>query len=238
MKVRLQKILARAGVASRRGAEELIRSGRVLVNGKILGELGARADPIADEIRVDGERVPHPSHLFYLMGYKPTGVLTSMGDPQGRPTIRSLWPTLPKGAFPVGRLDFNSSGLLLLTNDGSLAQDLLHPRFKVSKRYRVKVRGFPDERSLTRLRQGVNLKDGMTAPADVRILQSLEKKLWLDVRITEGRFHQVRRMCEAVRLSVEKLVRTEFGPLKLGRLRPGEIRLLTLLEITELKKLK
>lgn len=236
MRVRLQKILARAGVASRRGAEELIRCGRVSVNGKIETELGSRADPALDDIRLDGERVRRPEHLFYIMGHKPRGVLTSMADPRKRPTIRTLWPALPKGAFPVGRLDFHSSGLLLLTNDGELAGNLLHPRYKVRKSYLVKVRGHAEEKSLARLRRGVKLEDGLTAAADVRIVHALEKKSWIEVSITEGRYREVRRMCEAVGLFVEKLVRSEFGPLKLGKLRPGEVRLLTVREIQSLKK--
>jgi pseudouridine synthase len=193
-------------------------------------------DPRLDDIRLDGERVHRPDRFFYLMGHKPRGVLTSMADPRNRPTVRTLWPALPKGAFPVGRLDFHTSGLLLLTNDGELAENLLHPRYKITKRYLVKVQGHPDEKSLARLRRGVRLEDGWTAPADARIVGALKKKSWLDVSITEGRYREVRRMCEAVGLFVEKLVRSEFGPLKLNKLRSGEIRPLTPQEIQKLKK--
>jgi pseudouridine synthase len=236
MMTRLQKILARAGIASRRGAEELIRTGHVRVNGAIRSELGTRADPASDDIRVDGKRVRLPSESLLLIGHKPAGVVTSMGDPQGRPNIQTIWPKLPRGVFPVGRLDFNSTGLLLLTNDGDLAHRLLHPSHGVVKTYWVKIASAPSERSLQRLREGVRLEDGKTAPARVRLLRTLEKKAWIEISIHEGRSHQVRRMCDAVGILVDKLKRTAFGPLKLAGLPPGGLRPLTAREAGEVRK--
>ncbi|MFQ5902625.1 MAG: pseudouridine synthase [Candidatus Binatia bacterium] len=234
---RLQKILARAGLASRREAERWILEGRVTVNGTVIKKLGSRADASRDKIKVDGKLIPAPSHLYFLF-HKPTGLITSMRDLQGRPDLGEwLEPLRTRGRlFPVGRLDFNSSGLLLLTNDGELSQRVTHPRYEVKKGYRVKISARPSERELDRLRRGIRLEDERTAPARVRVLQLLRKKAWLEVEIHEGRYREVRRMFEALGYFVEKLIRVRLGPVRLGSLGPGEARPLSREEITALKK--
>jgi pseudouridine synthase len=169
---------------------------------------------------------------------KPTGLISSMRDPEGRPDL-STWPgLLRKGErlFPVGRLDFNSQGLLILTNDGELAFRLAHPKYGIHKTYHVKVGGVPSEGDLARIRKGVRLRDGVSSPAGARILETLARKAWVEVRINEGRYREVRRIFEALGYSVDKLVRTELGPLRLGSLRPGEVRPLSQREVTALKR--
>ncbi len=167
---------------------------------------------------------------------KPVGVVTTLADPRGRTTVRDLLGRIRQRVFPVGRLDFNSSGLLLLTNDGALAMRLTHPRYGVRKTYRVKVRGQPDARSLVRLTRGVRLSDGKTSPATVRVVETGERKSWFEITIAEGKPRQVRRMCEAVGLPVEKLARIAFGPLKLGSLPAGHFRFLTQVEVAKLRE--
>ncbi len=223
MAERVQKVLARAGVASRRAAEVLIREGRVTVNGAVVSELGSKADPLADDVRVDGERL-HGVRSRVLVFHKPPQVVTTLSDPEGRPTVRDYLPQTMERVFPVGRLDFQSSGLLLLTNDGDLAVRLLHPRYRIPRSYRVKVSGHPNETALVRLRRGVRLDDGVTGPAQVDVESKLPNKTWLRVTIREGRNREIRRMCEAVGHLVDKLVRLRFGPIDLGRLPPGRWR--------------
>ena len=220
---RLQKILARAGVASRRAAEELIVAGRVSVNGRVVTRLGSVADPAHDEIRVDGHRIARaPARTVML--HKPAGVMTTLSDPRGRQTVRDLLPKELGYVFPVGRLDYQSAGLLLLTNDGELAEALLHPRSRIARTYRVKVDGHPDEHAIARLRRGVRLDDGMTGPAEVNVEEKRPGKTWLRITIREGKRREIRRMCEAVGHLVDRLVRVRFGPIDLDRLRPGEWR--------------
>lgn len=234
---RLQKILARAGLASRREAERWIEEGRVTVNGAVVTKLGSQADPGKDKIKVDGKLISQPRRLYYLF-HKPAGLITSMRDPQGRPNLGDWVASLgTRGRlFPVGRLDFNSSGLLLLTNDGELAQRLMHPRYGVTKGYRVKISARPSEKELGRLRQGIKLEDGVTAPARVRLLRVLKKNAWVEVEISEGRYREVRRMFEALGYFVEKLERFCFGPIRLGTLGIGEIRPLSPQEVAALKR--
>ena len=234
---RLQKILSRAGLASRREAERWIQEGRVTVNGAVVKRLGSQADPSKDKIKVDGKLIRQLPALYYLF-HKPPGMITSMRDPQGRPSLGDwLEPLGKKGRlFAVGRLDFNSSGLLLLTNDGEMAQRLMHPRYGIKKCYRVKISSCPSEKELERLRKGIRLEDGVTAPAGVRVLQTLKKNAWLEVEIAEGRHREVRRMFEALGYFVEKLIRVRLGPIQLGTLGPGEIRPLYSREISALKK--
>ena len=234
-KERLQKILSRAGISSRRQAEELIRAGRVRLNGQVVRELGTKADPSRDRITVDGRSLRSAGKPVCILLNKPVGVVTTLSDPQKRPTVLDVLGKMRVRVFPVGRLDYHSAGLLLLTNDGELALRLTHPRYGVKKTYRVKVKGDVNEKALRRLRNGVRLKDGRTAPAVVRITSSAERKTWLEITIAEGKRRQIRRMCEAVGLLVEKLVRTRLGPLKLGNLQPGHYRQLT---DEELKKLR
>ncbi len=234
---RLQKILARAGLASRREAERWIQEGRVTVNGAVVQRLGSQADPIRDKIKVDGKLISQIPRLYCLF-HKPAGMITSMRDPQRRPSLGDWLEPLGKRGrlFPVGRLDFNSSGLLVLTNDGELAQRLMHPRYAIRKSYRVKISGCPSERELERLRRGIRLADGVTAPAKVRVVQALKKNAWLELEIGEGRYREVRRMFEALGYFVEKLIRVRLGPIRLGSLAPGEMRSLAPEEITALKK--
>lgn len=234
----MQKILARAGLASRREAEQWILDGRVTVNGSVIRELGSKADPAKDSIKVDGKRVKPAAESLYFALHKPPGVITTLRDPKSRPDLTPLVAQLgeKKRVFPVGRLDFNSSGLLLLTNDGELAQRLTHPRFGVKKRYQVKLSACPTEQQLALLRQGIRLADGVTAPARVRVLEKLRKNAWVEIEIHEGRNREVRRMFEALGYFVEKLIRVCVGPVSLGRLSPGEIRPLSPLEIGALKK--
>lgn len=211
-------------MASRRAAEALIRAGRVTVNGAVVTALGSRADPVRDAIAVDGERLPPAAPARTVLLHKPRGVVTTLADPEGRPTVRDLLPPGAPRLFPVGRLDVNSTGLVLLTNDGRLAARLMHPRHEVVRVYQAKVRGQPDEAALNRLRRGVRLEDGKTAPAKVRVLERLPTKTWLEVTVHEGRTHLVRRMCDAVGHPVEKLARVRIGPLALGDLPAGAWR--------------
>jgi 23S rRNA pseudouridine2605 synthase len=234
---RLQKIISRAGLASRREAEKWIQDGRITVNGAVVTKLGTQADIGKDKIKVDGKLIARPA-LNYFLFHKPPGLITSMHDPEGRPHLGEWLETLGKKGrvVPVGRLDFNSSGLLLLTNDGELAQKLTHPRYGVEKVYRVKVSGRPSEPELDRLRKGIRLEDGWTAPAQARVVEVLRKKAWVELEVREGRYREVRRMFEALGYFVEKLVRIRMGPLRLGSLAPGEYRPLMPQEISALKK--
>lgn len=231
----MQKILARAGVASRRTAETIIAAGRIRVNGRTVTELGAKADLRRDRITIDGKPLP-VAPLVYVLLHKPTGVVTTLSDPEGRPTVRDLVPHVRHRVFPVGRLDFNSSGLVLLTNDGELAVRLMHPRYGVRKVYLAKVKGEPAPETVARLAQGVRLEEGLTAPAAVRVVRKQDDKTWLELELTEGRKHEVRRMCLAVGHPVEKLRRVALGPLALGKLPPGAARDLTDREVYELRR--
>lgn len=230
---RLQKILARAGVASRRASETLIEQGKVKVNGQVITELGFKADPDQDRIEVEGKLVSLPQLVTVLL-YKPRGVVTSCDDPQGRRTVMDLVPPSP-GLHPIGRLDRDSEGLLLLTNDGSLTALLTHPRHEVGKTYRAWVQGLPSPQALKQLRDGIQLEDGMTQPAEVREVKLEPERTLLEITIHEGRNRQVRRMCEAVGHPVFRLKRIRLGALGLGELRPGEHRLLTSDEIEQLR---
>jgi 23S rRNA pseudouridine2605 synthase len=226
---RLQKVLARAGIASRRASEELIAEGRVRVNGEV-AELGRRIDPGADEVTIDGVPVPvAPGVVHYLLN-KPHGVVTTASDPQGRPVVVDLVPTEPR-VFPVGRLDADTEGLLLLTNDGGFAHRLTHPSFGVPKEYLAEVEGTPGRAALRTLREGVDLEDGRTAPARVSVVSPGVLRLV----ISEGRNRQVRRMCEAVGHPVRRLVRTRIGPVADRRLPPGSWRPLTTGEVRSLE---
>jgi 23S rRNA pseudouridine2605 synthase len=227
---RLQKILARAGLGSRRACEELIAAGRVRVNGEV-ATLGVRADPELDRVEVDGALVGiRPGLVHYLLN-KPTGVVTTAADPQGRPTVVGLVPAEPR-VFPVGRLDADTEGLLVLTNDGDLAHRLTHPSFGVDKEYLAEVEGTPSRGALRRLRQGVPLDDGVTAPARV---SAVGDRL-LRIVVHEGRNRQVRRMCAAVGHPVRRLVRVRVGPIADRRLEPGEWRSLTQAEVRQLER--
>jgi 23S rRNA pseudouridine2605 synthase len=246
--IRLQKLLSAAGVASRRTAETLIVQGRVTVNGETVIELGTKADPEADDIRVDGRRVRPARRARYILLNKPRGFITSRSDPERRPTVIDL---LQRGGireyiYPVGRLDFDSEGLLLLTSDGDLAARLTHPRHEVAREYEVRVRGVPDRHVLDRLAHGVVIgqpdqRDAhRTAPAEVRLRRVLESasgpQAVISLAIHEGRNRQVRKMCEAVGHPVVRLRRVRIGPISDDQLKPGEFRDLMPKEIAALKK--
>jgi 23S rRNA pseudouridine2605 synthase len=227
---KLQKVLARAGLGSRRACEELIADGRVSVNG-VPARLGQRVDPNTDRVEVDGVPIGVRPDLVYYLLNKPPGVVTTAADPHGRPTVIDLVPAEPR-VVPVGRLDQDTEGMLLLTNDGDLTLRLTHPRYGVDKEYVAEVEGRPSRGALRRLREGVDLEDGRTAPARVA---SLAPGL-LRVVIHEGRKRQVRRMCDAVGHPVVRLVRTRIGPIADRRLRPGEWRRLTIDEVRALER--
>lgn len=236
MKERLQKLIAAAGLASRREAERWIDAGRVAVNGRIAG-IGDRADVERDRIEVDGRPLRLEQAKVYLLLNKPTGYVTTARDPQGRKVVADLVKDVKVRVFPVGRLDLNTEGLLLLTNDGDLAARLTHPRHQVNKTYLVRVRGSLKASSRRRLEEGVTLDDGPTAPAKVSKVRSSGSHTWFELTISEGRNRQVRRMCEAVGHSVSRLKRVGLAFLLLEGVPVGQYRHLTAGEVKRLKKL-
>lgn len=258
--IRLQKILSAAGIASRRAAERLMAEGRVSVNGETITELGTRADPDHDDIRVDGRRVTIARRRLYLLLNKPRGYVTTRSDPEGRRTILDLIPRVREYLYPVGRLDYDSEGLLLLTNDGDLAARLMHPRYEIERTYHARVRGVPDDVALTRLARGVVIDGRRTLPAKVRLLTrhpsaraparvrglaapgggapgALKKEsTTIEIAIHEGRSRQVRNMCQAVGHPLLRLQRVRFGPIADSRLKAGAYRELTPREVAMLRK--
>ena len=239
MQERLQKILSAAGVASRRAAEDLIVQGRVSVNGTPITSLGSKADPATDTIAVDGRKIKTAVPLRYILVNKPVGMVTTRSDPERRRTILELVPPGLGYLYPVGRLDYDSEGLLLLTNDGELAARLMHPRHEVPKVYRARVRGVPGQDAIERLARGIPLDGHRTAPAGIRVVRRLDSPRGSDaiVELTlhEGRNRQVRRMCEAVGHPVMSLGRIAFGPLRDPRLKVGHARELTPAEVRALQ---
>ncbi len=238
MTERLQKVISQAGVASRRHAEELITAGRVTVNGKTVSELGVKVEPGRDVVAVDGKPLA-AEKKYYILLYKPRGIVTTLEDPEGRKTVRQLVADIPARLYPVGRLDYNTEGLLLLTNDGPLTHTLTHPSHNISKTYLAEVVGKPAEEKLDQLRIGIRLDDGVTAPARIRLLEhdSDKNTSRLEIIISEGRNRQVRRMCEAIGHPVDKLKRVKFAFLTLEGLRRGRFRHLSPDEVEELKAL-
>lgn len=232
--IRLQKVLAEAGVASRRRSEELIAAGRVSVDGETVTWFGTRVDPENAIIRVDGKRIPtHSAQRYYALN-KPLGVVSTMSDPRGRKTLADYVGDVPERLFHVGRLDTDTEGLLLLTNDGELANRLTHPRYGVPKTYLAEIHG-PIPRDLgRRLKQGVELADGFAKADAFRIFDRVGKRVLVEVTLHEGRKHIVRRLLAEAGYPVQRLARTEFGPITLGHLRSGTIRALTVAEIGEL----
>ena len=233
---RVQRLLARAGFGSRRACEELIVEGRVTVNGTV-AVLGGRADPDADRVQVDGLEVNLDPNVRYYALHKPTGVVTTMRDPQGRTDIRPFLPEDGPRVFPVGRLDRDSEGLLLLTNDGELANALTHPRFGVEKEYLAEVAGIPTAKHVGILKRGVELEDGPARAASARVAARAGERGAIRLVMTEGRKREVRRLLDAVGLPVTRLVRVRVGPVRLGDLGPGERRELTHEELVALRRL-
>ena len=245
MQERLQKIIARAGVTSRRKAEELISTGRVSVNGTVITELGEKADAHRDTIKVDGKPLKTEGPAQYWLLYKPREVVTTLSDPEGRPSIQEFLRGMRQRLFPVGRLDYHSEGLLLLTNDGELAHKVMHASSHLAKVYLVKVSGRPEEEQLERLRQGVFIDGRRTARAEIRRLLTAESPSrrrgssdnpWLEVTLIEGRNQQIRKMFATIDHPVEKLKRVSIGPLKVGAMKPGEMRPLSAAELTKLRR--
>jgi 23S rRNA pseudouridine2605 synthase len=234
---RLQKILSQAGIASRRASEQLMLEGRVTVNGQTIRELGTKADPSADDIRVDGRRIKIAERHRYLLLNKPRGYVTTRSDPQQRPTVMQLLGGVREYVYPVGRLDFESEGLLLLTNDGELAARLTHPRHEVPRVYEVRVLGVPDAHDVARLAKGVTIDGRRTDPAHVQLVPGRdERHAILRITISEGRNRQVRKMFDAIGHPVDYLRRIAIGPLKDSRLRQGQWRDLTDAEVVALRK--
>lgn len=235
--IRLQKILSAAGIASRRASEQMILEGRVTVNGETVRELGTKADPAKDAIKVDGRRIKTEIANRYIVLYKPKGYVTTRKDPEGRRTVMDL---IGEGdyIYPVGRLDYDSEGLLLMMTDGELAARLMHPRHEVEKVYEVIVKGTPDPKALEKLRKGVFIEGGRTSPAHVHVgntVKGHKPTTKLTITIHEGRNRQIRKMCSAVGLPVWELRRVRMGPIGLGRLKPGQWRDLDPDEVRRLK---
>jgi len=229
--------LAKAGIASRREAESMVLEGRVSVNGKVVDRLGLRADPTQDAIKVDGKILSRFEPKTTLLLNKPRGYLATVKDPEGRPTIMDLLKPLKWRVYPVGRLDLDAEGLLLLTNDGELANRLAHPRFSIPRTYLVKVIGVPGEKELARLRKGVMLEDGRAQVVSCSLFRQREKNSWVQVVVTEGRNRLVKRIFSAIGHPVLKLKRIQFGPIHLGSLLFGQFRYLSAEETAKLRKL-
>ncbi len=227
MQERLQKVLAKAGVASRRKAEELIRQGKVRVDGKVVTEMGTKVDPETQSIKCEGTPLDSQEEKVYILLHKPGGYLSTVHDPQGRPIVTDLLKNIKERVYPVGRLDLDTEGALLLTNDGELAQRILHPSHEVNKTYVAKVKGRPGKKKLDALSKGIELEGKKTWPANIEMLKSEAGSTTIQITIHEGRKRQVRKMFEAVGHPVLKLKRTAYGQLELGELGSGKYRFLT-----------
>lgn len=234
---RLQKILSDYGIASRRHAEELIKEGRVTVNGQI-AVIGQKADPEKDYIKVDGKLLIKPEPKVYYAFYKPRKVITALLDPQGRPTIRDFIKGIKFRIYPVGRLDFDSEGLLLLTNDGELAYKVMHPSSQIEKTYMVKVDGIVEPETIEKLRKGIKIEGKLAVPVSVHLVKKLKANSWIKITLHEGRKRQIRKMLERVGHPVIRLIRIAIDDVKLGDLKPGQLRPLTKEEIEKLRRNK
>jgi len=226
MEERLQKILAKAGIASRRSAERLIREGRIRINDQVVMEMGCKADPARDRITCDGKPIVFEEKVYVLLN-KPAGYVTTLSDPQGRPVVADLLAAIPLRLFPVGRLDLDTEGALLMTNDGALANNILHPRFEVNKTYEALVAGSPSREKLQLLEQGIEIDGVKTRPASIRVLQRRPDRTLIEIIIHEGKKRQVRKMFQALNHRVLHLKRTAYGKLGLGALPLGKFRVLT-----------
>lgn len=225
MEQRLQKIISEMGIASRRRAEEMIIEGRVTVNGRVVA-IGTKADPAKDHIKVDGKLMTGAEKKIYLLFNKPRGVVTSLSDPQGRPTVKNYLKGIKQRVYPVGRLDYDSEGLLLLTNDGEFTHAVLHPSKKVPKTYHVKIKGIILPAEIEKLRNGISLDGVLTAPAKIRTVKKTEHNSWIEMTIYEGRKRQIRRMFQRIGHSVIRLIRIKINGVALGSLPPGAYRYL------------
>lgn len=235
---RLQKVLAGAGVASRRKCEEYIVEGRVKVNGKVIDKLGTKVDPEKDLIEFDNKKINNKiEKKIYVLLNKPLNYITTMNDPEGRKNVADLVNKISQRIYPVGRLDYDTEGLLIMTNDGDLTYKLTHPSHEIKKTYLAVVEGFPGGQALNKLKSGILLEDGLTAPADAKLLKKYKKSSLLQITIHEGRNRQVRRMCDAVGHPVVKLKRIQIAFLRLDNLKTGKYRHLTVAEIDKLKKI-
>ncbi|MGB9935556.1 pseudouridine synthase [Thermodesulfovibrio yellowstonii] len=234
---RLQKILSDYGIASRRHAEELIKEGRVTVNGQI-AVIGQKADPEKDYIKVDGKLLIKPEPKVYYAFYKPRKVITALLDPQGRPTIKDFIKGIKFRIYPVGRLDFDSEGLLLLTNDGELAYKVMHPSSQIEKTYMVKVDGIVEPETIEKLRKGIKIEGKLAVPVSVHLVKKLKANSWIKITLHEGRKRQIRKMLERVGHPVIRLIRIAIDGVKLGDLKPGQLRPLTKEEIEKLRRNK
>ncbi len=236
MEERIQKVLAKAGISSRREAERMILEGRVTVNGKVLNSMGLKVDPSKDHIRVDGKRLSDYEPKVAIILNKPLGYLSTVKDPLGRPTVMDLLRNVKWRVYPVGRLDFDSEGLMLLTNDGELAYRLTHPKFEIPRTYLVKVKGIPEERKLKSLKKGIMLDDGKAKVVSIQVLNRRERNSWLKVEVREGRNRLIKRIFDVIGHPVLKLKRIKFGPIHLGNLMPGQFRYLQPSEMMRLKE--
>lgn len=227
MQERLQKVLAKAGVASRRKAEELIRQGKIRVDGRVVTEMGIKVDPEIQSVECEGIPLDSQEEKVYILLHKPVGYLSTVDDPQGRPIVTDLLKNIKERVYPVGRLDLDTEGALLLTNDGELAQRILHPSHEVNKTYVAKVKGSPGNKKLDALSKGIELEGRKTWPANIEVLKSKAGSTTIQITIHEGRKRQVRKMFDAIGHPVMKLKRTAYGQLELGELGPGKYRFLT-----------
>ena len=234
MEQRLQKILAEMGVASRRKAEEIIIEGRVTVNGQV-AVIGSKADPLKDHIKLDGKLLTSTEKKVYYIFNKPKNVVTSLSDPEGRPTIKDFLGGIRQRVYPVGRLDYDSEGMLILTNDGELAHGIMHPSKKIPKTYLVKIKGRLELENMEKLRRGIRLDRAITAPAKVKAIRKTEQNSWIEIVIFEGKKRQIRRMLEKVGHSVIRLMRIRIDGVEMGELSPGAYRRMLPLEIDRLK---
>ncbi len=235
MEQRINRILSLSGVTSRRKADELIKSGRVSVNGKKIFELGAKAVWGKDSIKLDGKEILGPKKRVYIMLNKPFGYITSMNDPQERPVVTDLIRDIPERLYPVGRLDFDSIGLLILTNDGDFAYRLTHPKYHVARTYKVTIDGGVNEETIERLKNGIQLEDGFSGASKATLIRQSNNRSIIRITVTRGKNRMVRRMVEAVGCKVIQLMRTGFGELELGNLKIGKYRVLTGDEVNSLK---
>lgn len=233
--MRLNKYIAHSGVASRRHSDELIIAGRVAVNGETVNTPGTRVQPNTDHVTVDNQTIEPTIEQYYFVLNKPVGYITTVTDPFNRKTVMSLLQEIPHRVFPVGRLDCDSEGILLFTNDGDLSYEMIHPRFGVEKEYRVLLQGHPDRDVIQNLRDGIPLDNRMTGPCQVQIHAQDKDTTWLTIILHEGRNRQIRHMCKYIGYSVMRLIRVRFGPIILGHLSPGQWRALSDTEVLDLK---